>query len=163
MSKLKALKKDTQTKKYLKLLGKLTKLFKKFPKDKSFSAKDRQHLSFCLTELYFMSDHMNKVIKNISDTNLKIKNKNLNSLITNLIDLQVNTYIEMADYIKDLKKPLKSLIHAIENSDPEKSTFIARKNISISTKRVYSLFKKMKYCFPAKKSKHNKFGQEDTK
>jgi hypothetical protein len=145
MPKLKSLKKDIQTEKYFKLHTKFENIFKNFPKDKSFSAEDRQYLSFCLTELYFMSNHMNKVIRNISDTNLKIENKDLDSLISHLIELQVNTNIEIVDWIRNLKKPLKSLINSIENSDSEKSDFIARKNISISMKRINGLLKKMKY------------------
>ncbi len=153
MSKLKSLNKDVQTKSYLKLLGKLEKLFKKFPKDKSFSIEDRKYLSCCLSELYFKSRHLNKVIKKISDTNFKIKNKSVDFLITSLIELQLGLYIGMLDWIKDLKKPLNSLIKAIEKSDPEKRTFIAEKSIHFSAKQVYSILRKIKYYYPAKKNK----------
>jgi hypothetical protein len=154
MAKLKAIKTDIQTKRYVKFYDKLQKIFNKFPIDKSFSIEDRRRLSLCLSELYFESQHLSKVIKKISQTNLKLTEKNLNPIISNLIDLQANMYIDMVDWIKDLKKPLNSLIKTIENSDPKKRTIIAEKNIRISTKNVNGFLKKIEYYYPSKKNKN---------
>ncbi|MBN2020005.1 MAG: hypothetical protein JW749_07260 [Sedimentisphaerales bacterium] len=156
MAKLKAIKKDIQTQKYAKFYSKLQKLLYRFPKDKSFSTQDRQHLSLCLAELYFKSNHLNKVIKKISETNLKLDEKHCNSITSNLIDLQIDIYTEMVDWIKDLKKLLKTLINIIENSDPEKRTFIAETNVRISMKRANSLLKKIEYYYPPKKNRNKR-------
>ena len=143
MAKLKAIKKDIQTQKYAKFYSKLQKLFYRFPKNKSFSKQDRESLSFCLAEIYFKSNHLNKVIKRISEPNLKLDKKHCNSITSDLIDLQIIIGMELFDYIKGLKKPLKTLIHTIENSDPEKNTFVAEQIVRISMKRAKSLLNKL--------------------
>jgi len=105
---------DKKTKMFFKLLRKQEKLFNRFPIGKSYTTEDRRKVMLCLTELHFRSRHLVSLTKNISETNLKFTEDDLDALLGNLIDLRIEIYDEMFEWIKDLKKPLNRVINKIE-------------------------------------------------
>ena len=111
---------DKKNKNYLILLGKQDKLFNKLLMGKSFTNEDRRMVALCLTELHFRSQHVVKLIKKISETNLKFSDDNLDNLLDNLIGLKIEIYDEVLDWIKDLKKPLNKVINRIGDLGAEK-------------------------------------------
>jgi hypothetical protein len=141
---------DERTKRYFKLLTKNKRLFEKLLKNKKIK-ETGQRVAFCLTELYFNSQSVIKLIDKISQTKRNFNKNDLDSLLGNMIDLQTEIYIEMTDYIKELRKPLKNVIDKVGNLRGDKSTNIARKIIRSSMKRCYIILKRIKY-YPA----HNK-------
>jgi DNA mismatch repair ATPase MutS len=110
---------DKKTKMF-KLLEKQNKLFNRLPIDKSCTTEDRKMISLCLTEIYVRSQHLVNLIKKISGTNLKFTEDDLDSLLDNLINLQIEIYGEVVDWIKDLKKPLNIAINKIGDLGAEK-------------------------------------------
>jgi hypothetical protein len=137
---------DKKTRLYFKLFRKQEKVFNKIKLKKGCSPEDGKTVAFSLTELYFKSKHLSDLIKRISETNLNLGEKDLDSLLENLIDLQLGIYIDMPDWIKDFKRPLKNIIDGIDTLGTEKKGVnIARKNIRISQKRIVNLSKKLKH------------------
>ncbi len=110
---------DKRTERYFKLLKKNDEIFEALLKKKA-SKVDRQKVAFCLTEIYFRSQHLVNLIKKISETNLKFTEDDLDSLFGNLIDLRIEIYDEMVDWIKDLKRPLKTAIYKVNDLGAEK-------------------------------------------
>lgn len=100
---------DKKTKMFSKLLGKQDRIFNRLPVDKSCGQK----VSSYLTEIYFRSKHLIRLTEKISETNLKFNEDDLDSLLGDLIDLRIEIYDEMVDWIKNLKKPLNVVIDKV--------------------------------------------------
>jgi len=111
---------DKNTKMFFQLLRKQEKVFNKLLSNANCTPEDRQMIVLCLTELYFSSQRLIGLIKKISETNLDFTERDLDSLLGNLIDLRIETYDEINDRIKDLKKPLKTVINKICDLGAEK-------------------------------------------
>lgn len=111
---------DKKTKIFFKFLAKQNKLFSKLPIDKSFTTDDQRKISLYLTEIYFRSQHLVNLIKNISETNLKFTENDLDSLLGDLIDLRIEIYDEIVDWIKELKKHLNIAINKVGDLGAEK-------------------------------------------
>lgn len=142
---------DERTKRYFKLLRKNQGLFEKLLGDKT-SEDDRQTVALCLTEIYFNLQHVIKLTKKISEINLELTKGDLDALLSNLIDLRIEIYDKMFDWIKNLKKPLNVAINKIGKLEGDKSgTNVARKTIRSSMKQFDINLKKIRYY-----STHNK-------
>lgn len=136
---------DQKTKRFFKLLRKNEGLFGALLKNKA-SKGDGQTVALCLTELYFRSKHLIDLTKKISETSLRFTKDDVDSLLGNLVDLQVEIYIGMLHWIRDMKRPLKVVIDNVEDLGPEKKgTGIARKNIRSSVKQIDDDVKKIRY------------------
>jgi|GEM_PF-5232093 len=103
-----------ETKLYFKLFRKNQKLFKEVIGDK-ISDEYKQNIVLYLTEIYFGSQHIIKLIEKISETNTNCTKRDLDSLLGNLVDLRIEIYNELIDWVKDLKKPLKTVIDKVED------------------------------------------------
>ena len=136
---------DERTKRYFKLLRKNEGLFGALLKNKA-SKGDGQTVALCLTEVYFRAQHLIVLIKKFSEANLDFTENSLDPLLGNLVDLQVEIYIGMLHWIRDMKRPLKAVIDNVEDLGPEKKgTGIARKNIRSSMKQMDDDVKKIRY------------------
>ena len=111
---------DKRTKMFFQLFRKQEKVFNRLLPNKYCAPKERQMLALCLTELYFRSQHLIGLIKKVSKTNLDFTERDLDSLLGNLIDLRIETYDEINDWIRDMKKPLKTVINKIGDLGTEK-------------------------------------------
>ena len=111
---------DKRTKMFFQLFRKQEKVFNKLLSNDNCTAEDRQTIALCLTEIYFGSQHLIELIKNISETNLNFTERDLDSLLGNLIDLRIEIYDEITDWIKDMKKPLKVAINKVADLGTEK-------------------------------------------
>jgi hypothetical protein len=150
---------DKKIKVFFKLFRKQKKVFDKLLPDKSCDAEVRQEIILCLTEIYFGSKHAIELTKKISETNTNFTKGDLDSLLGNLIDLRIEIYDKMVDWIRDLKKPLKNVIDKVAGLvDQKKDAAIARKTIHSSKKQIDNNLKKIKYYTaynnPNKKSRH---------
>lgn len=148
---------DKRTELYFKLLRENDRLFGALLKSKA-SKGDRQKAAFCLTEIYFISQSLVKLTKKISETNLEFSKGDLNSLLGNLIDLRIEIYDKMVDWIRDLKKPLNVVIDKVGELEGDKSgANAARKIIRSSMKQINVNMEKIKYYSahykPSKKRK----------
>ncbi len=146
---------DKRTERYFKLFRKNNELFGALLKNKK-SRGDKQKVVLCLTEIYFSSQSAIKLIDKISKTNKNFTKGDLDFLLGNLIDLQTEIYLDMTDWIKDLKKLLKNVIDKVGKLGGDKSgTNAARKTIQSSKKRFDINLKKIRYytthCNPKKK------------
>ncbi|MFA5252924.1 MAG: hypothetical protein WC454_10120 [Phycisphaerae bacterium] len=140
---------DKGTERYFKLLKKNEELFVSLLKNKA-SKEDRQKVAFCLTEIYFMSQSLAKLIKKISETNLNFSKDDLDLLLGNLINLRIEIYDKMADGIRDLKRPLNIVIDTtgklVGDKPSDKSgANVARKIIRSSIKQFDNNLKKIRY------------------
>jgi hypothetical protein len=106
--------KQKQTKEFFQLYRKQEKLFNTMLQNRA-SDEDRQTVALCLSEIYFRSQHLIELIKKISETNLNYTESDLDSLLGNLVFAQIDIYDELASWIKQLKKPLKTVIDNVED------------------------------------------------
>jgi hypothetical protein len=107
-----------KTRKFFRLFRKQEGLFNTVLQNRA-SDEDRKTVALCLTEIYFQSQRLIELIKKVSETNLDYTESDLDSLLGNLIDLRINIYDEIADWIKDLKKPLNTTIDNVEDVGAE--------------------------------------------
>jgi hypothetical protein len=87
-----------------------------------------------------------KLIDKISKTKTTSTKSNLSALLDNLIDLETEIYLEMAGWIKELKRPLKEVIDKV--GALEGNTFgtdVARKTFQSSMKQLDVHLEKMIY------------------
>jgi hypothetical protein len=134
---------NEKTKQFFELFKKNQRLFEKLLKNKA-SEEDGKTVELCLTEIYFNSQRVIKLIDKISKTNLT--KGNLNSLLSNLIDLETEIYLEMAGWIKELKNPLKDVIDKVGSLEGDKSgTDVTRKTFQSSMKQLDVHLEKMRY------------------
>ena len=75
------------------------------------SAKSCQGLPLYLTEIYFRSIEISKIIAAIEKVDYKNFNKQeADILLTHLVNLRIEIYDEVVDWMKALRKPLKITI-----------------------------------------------------
>jgi hypothetical protein len=153
---------DEETKLFFKLLRKNQRLFGKLPGNK-LSDEDRETVALYITEIYFRSHHLTEVIEKVSETSVRFSESDLDSLLTNLVELQIEIYTEMVDWIKGLKKPLMTVIDNIDDlGRKEKGTAAAEKGIRSSMRQFNVAVKKIRYSVadnpPKKKGKRDSKG-----
>jgi len=103
-----------QTKKFFQFFRKQEKLFNTVLQNRA-SDEDKQTVALCLSEIYFRSQHLIGLIKKTSETNLDYTESDLDSLLGNLVYAQIDIYDELASWIKQLKKPLKTAIDKVDD------------------------------------------------
>jgi hypothetical protein len=103
---------DEKTKLFFTFLKKLESLTDRLVVSED-NDEDKKKFALCLAELYFRASHVTGLIKAIADTDLKPSEQTMDTLLTDLVDLQIELYDEVADWMKELKEPLQRMMDAV--------------------------------------------------
>ena len=103
---------DEKTKHLFTLLRKLESLTDRLVVSED-NDEDKKKFALCLAELYFRANHVTGLIKAIANTPLKPSEQTMDALLTDLVDLQIELYDEVADWMKELRKPLQRMMDAV--------------------------------------------------
>lgn len=103
---------DEKTEQFFAFLRKLESLTDRLVMSKD-KEEDKRKFALCLAELYFRANHVTGLIKAIANTPLKPSEQTMDTLLTDLVDLQIELYDEVADWMKELRKPLQRMMDAV--------------------------------------------------